>query len=280
MIISSVYVFDCFCDHIFWLCCITSGAFVTFFFGRRDNEASTSMRRRQARPTFKITYWSVFAEWISTGIALSLLSFYSFALISSPPGDEDSLSFKLLSANVILSVYMRICYIMQSISKTYVLVKNGPIDTTVLPLQAQINSFSCLMGFVEPGHFVCLCWITHIAFPFKLCEDLSSESSVCTALHITSTIFISMWIFTGLAFILLFACFARWDRNGGRNGDISNTLRMAPIPDHIREGIINSLPISNDAPEDGEVCAICCDRELDDQHPTQWSETYRFKPLF
>lgn len=228
------------------------------------------MRRRPARPVFRINYWSVFAEWMSTGIALSLLSFYSFALISSSPADEDSLSFKLLSANVILSVYMRICYVMQSASKTYLLVKEGPINTTVLPLQAQINSFGCLMGFVEPGHFVCLCWITHVAFPFKTCDDLSPGSAVCTSLHITSTIFISMWVFTGLAFIVLIACFAR-ERNGSRSDDLSNTLRMAPIPDHIRESIINNLPISNEAPDDGEVCAICCDREIGDEAPTQWS---------
>ena len=79
-----------------------------------------------------------------------------------------------------------------------------------------------------------------------------------------------MWVFTGLAFIVLIACFAR-ERNGSRSDDLSNTLRMAPIPDHIRESIINNLPISNEAPDDGEVCAICCDREIGDEAPTQWS---------
>jgi hypothetical protein len=245
-----------------------SGTVFSFFFGRRDSDGSNANRRRP-RQVFKITYWNVLAEWISTAIALSLLSFYSFALITSPSEDEDSLPFKLLSANVILSVYMRICYILQSVSKTYVLAKQGPVDTTDLPMQSQINSFSCLMGFVEPGHFVCLCWITHVAFPFKPCDDLSAGSAVCTSLHITSTIFISMWVFTALAFIVLIACFARWERNGGRNADISNTLRLSPIPDHIREGIINNLPLSNDAPDDGEVCAICCERDLS-ENPTLW----------
>jgi len=201
----------------------------------------------------------MFAEWVSSFIALSLLGYYSFALITAGVQDQDSLSFKLLSANVILSVYMRICYIMLSISKTFVLVKHGCVETNVLPFQTQINSFSCLMGFVEPGHFVCLCWITHISFPFKPCDDLSSDSAVCTSLHITSTIFISMWVCTGLAICILIGCFACANWNHGRNVEFSNTLRLSPIPDHIREGIINNLPISDDGPADGEVCAICCD---------------------
>ena len=218
---------------------------------------------------FRINYWSILAEWTSSAIALSLLCFYSYALITATGTDVDSVSFKLLGANVVLSVYMRICYILHSASKTYVLIKQGPVDTTNLPFQAQINNFSCLMGFVEPGHFVCLCWITHISFPFKGCDDLSPNSAVCTSLHITGTIFVSMWVFTGAGLIIVIAFFARYERNNSRNEGISDTLRLAPIPDQVREGIINSLPITNDPPQDGEVCAICCECDLLEQ-PTQW----------
>lgn len=218
---------------------------------------------------FRINYWSILAEWTSSAIALSLLCFYSYALITASGPDSDSVSFKLLAANVILSVYMRICYILHSASKTYVLINQGPVDTTILPYQAQINNFSCLMGFVEPGHFVCLCWITHISFPFKGCQDLSPNSAVCTSLHITGTIFVSMWVFTGAGLIIVLAFFARYERNSARNLGISDTLQMAPIPDQMRERIVNSLPITSDPPQDGEVCAICCERDLSEEE-TQW----------
>ena len=204
---------------------------------------------------YRINFWSIMAEWISSAIAIALLCFYSYALLTSPDADKSQLTFKLLAANVVLSVYMRICYILHSASKTFVLVKEGPVDTTVLPMQQQINNFSCLMGFAEPGHFVCLCWITHISFPFRPCDDLIDGSgSVCLSVHITSTIFVSMWVVTGLAFLALIICFSRrWGRYDPAGPVISGASGMSPIPDHIREGIINSLPISSDAPSDGEV---------------------------
>jgi hypothetical protein len=46
---------------------------------------------------------------------------------------------------------------------------------------------------------------------------------------------------------------------------------MAPIPNHLREGFINALPVTEDGPQDGDVCAICCD--IDEQKEagaTQW----------
>jgi hypothetical protein len=232
-------------------------------------------RRRARQQVFRINYWSILAEWTSSAIALSLLCFYSFSLITASIDDSRTISFKLLAANVILSVYMRICYMLHSASKTYVLIKQGPVDTTTLPMQIQINHFSCLMGVVEPGHFVCLCWITHISFPFKGCQDLSPGSAVCTSLHITGTIFVSMWVFTGAGLIIVIAFFARYERNNARNAGLNDTLRMSAMPDQMRESFINSLPITLEPPEDEcEVCAVCCERDLGDV-PTEWCAATR-----
>jgi hypothetical protein len=46
---------------------------------------------------------------------------------------------------------------------------------------------------------------------------------------------------------------------------------MAPIPNHIRESVINALPLSEDGPNDGDVCAICFElEEQKEDGKTQW----------
>lgn len=56
-----------------------------------------------------------------------------------------------------------------------------------------------MMFIVEPGHFIALCWITHHAFPLKACADMRLESwAMCTSLHIISSIFVAMWVCTGI----------------------------------------------------------------------------------
>ena len=38
-----------------------------------------------------------------------------------------------------------------------------------------------------------------------------------------------------------------------KQGGIATALRMAPIPDHFREQLINNLPVTPEAPEDGII---------------------------
>jgi len=226
------------------------------------------MGPRGRRQVFRISYLNCGAEWLSSLVALGLLGFYSFALITTPLQQRGADNYKLLASNVILSAYMRLCYILHTSSKTYMLLKHGPVETTALPLQAQIGRISSFMFIVEPGHFVCLCWITHISFPFKSCSGLSYWAA-CSSLHIMSTIFVAAWVLTGLAFAFLILCFTIFER--GRGNNMERTLRMAPIPNHIRESLINALPISEEPPADGEVCAICCDlEEPNEEGPTRW----------
>ena len=65
---------------------------------------------------------------------------------------------------------------------------------------------------VEPAHFICLCWITHVAFPMREC-DKDVTKWTCVALHVASTIFVGMWIVTGLAVIILIITVTFFDRN-------------------------------------------------------------------
>ena len=78
--------------------------------------------------------------------------------------------------------------------------------------QSQINAISGLMFMVEPAHFICLCWITHVAFPMREC-DKDVTKWTCVALHVASTIFVGMWIVTGLAVIILIITVTFFDRN-------------------------------------------------------------------
>lgn len=164
------------------------------------------------------------------------MGFYSFALITTPEDERGATTFKLLAANVLMSCYMRLCYIMHTSSKTYVLVKRGETEIDVLPMMNLINSVSSAMFVVEPGHFVCLCWITHISFPFKPCDGLSYWAA-CSSLHITSTIFVAAWILTGLALAFLTMCFTMFERS--RSQEMERTLReMAPIPSQVFRSLL------------------------------------------
>jgi hypothetical protein len=39
------------------------------------------------------------------------------------------------------------------------------------------------MFMVEPAHFICLCWITHVAFPMRACEDEVSRTHTHAHTH-------------------------------------------------------------------------------------------------
>lgn len=197
---------------------------------RRPTSTDANGRVRRAQ-TYQINRWNILAEWMSSAAAVSLISFYSFALLTTPTDQRISTTYKLLAANVIMSCYMRLCYILHTSSKSYVLIKEGETETASLPFMHVIESVSSAMFLVEPGHFVCLCWITHISFPFKPCDGLPYWAA-CRSLHVTSTIFVAAWILTGLAFAFITMCFTMFERS--RSNEVHRTLRnMAPIPSQV-----------------------------------------------
>jgi hypothetical protein len=55
---------------------------------------------------------------------------------------------QLLVAYVLMSAYMRLCYVLTTISKTYLLLLHGPCESLTLPGQHQINTISGLMFMV------------------------------------------------------------------------------------------------------------------------------------
>jgi len=179
-----------------------------------------------------------------------------------------------LVAYVLMSAYMRLCYVLTTISKTYLLLQQGPCESSMLPGQSQINAISGLMFMVEPAHFIGLCWITHVAFPMREC-DKDVTKWTCVALHVASTIFVGMWIVTGLAVIILIITVTFFDRNrhsGTRwwedtlgNQAVEESLRLTNLPDPLREQIVGNLPTTTVPPADGEPCAICFDASPGDE---------------
>jgi hypothetical protein len=121
---------------------------------------------------------------------------------------------------------------------------------------------------VEPAHFICLCWITHVAFPLSPCPEGVSQHT-CISLHVASTIFVCMWILTGLAVIVLIVTVTFFDRNRQQNSRwwedtfgnqaVESSLRLTQLPDPLREQIVGNLPTTSEPPADGEPCAICFD---------------------
>mmetsp|Transcript_56686 Transcript_56686/g.83193 ORF Transcript_56686/g.83193 Transcript_56686/m.83193 type:complete len:419 (-) Transcript_56686:798-2054(-) len=228
----------------------------------------------RSRHVFRVTYCTVLAEWTTALIAVGLLSFYLYAILDTRTDKQrDNIQYKLLVAYVFMSAYMRLCYVLTTISKTYLLMQQGPCESSTLPGQQHINTISGFMFMVEPAHFICLCWITHVAFPINECDENVTRFT-CTALHVASTIFVSMWILTGLAVIVLVVTVTFFDRNrqGSRwwedtlgNQAVESSLRLTPLPDPLREQIIGNLPTTRVPPPDGEPCAICFDVDTQDQ---------------
>lgn len=243
--------------------------------GARFRVEAGPNQRRQTRTVFRITYCTLFAEWSTAIVAVGLLSFYVFAILDTKSGHRDNINYKLLVAYVIMSAYMRLCYVLTTISKTRLLIQQGPCESSTLPGQIHINAISSFMFMVEPAHFICLCWITHVAFPMNTCDENVSRYT-CIALHIASTIFVSMWILTGLAVIILIVTVTFfdgrrqgtgsnwWQENIG-NQTVESSLRLTSLPDPIREQIIGNLPTTTVPPADGEPCAICFDLDAGDE---------------
>ena len=155
-----------------------------------------------------------------------------------------------------MSAYMRVCYLLSLIGKTYVLKTQGPGEVAELPHQRLIDAVGSLLFIVEPGHFVALCWITHYCFPMKPCTEMGFQSGmICLAFHMISTIFVTCWICTLIAIAALvagvvFAAPTLRRRRNDRQG-LAAALQMAPIPDQFREQLVNQLPVTHVAPEDG-----------------------------
>ena len=170
---------------------------------RPPGQMQVESQPHNRREHFRINYCVVMAEWTTTFVALGLLSFYVYAILTAEEGEQqENIFYKLLVAYVILSAYIRLCYVLTTVSKTYLLVTQGPCEATALPGRTHINAVSSLMFMVEPAHFICLCWITHIAFPLTPCmKDVTPYT--CISLNIAATIFVTMWILTGLAVLLL-----------------------------------------------------------------------------
>jgi hypothetical protein len=108
-----------------------------------------------------------------------------------------------------------------------------------------------------------------VAFPLRPCEEDVAQHT-CTALHVASTIFVCMWILTGLAVIVLIITVTLFDRNRQQNNArwweetignqaVESSLRLTQLPDPLREQIVNNLPTTHEPPADGEPCAICYD---------------------
>jgi len=155
-----------------------------------------------------------------------------------------------------MSAYMRVCYLLSLIGKTYVLKTQGPGEVAELPHQRLIDAVGSLLFIVEPGHFVALCWITHYCFPMKPCTEMGFQSGmICLAFHMISTSFVTSWICTLIAIAALvagvvFAAPTLRRRRNDRQG-LAAALQMAPIPDQFREQLVNQLPVTHVAPEDG-----------------------------
>ena len=130
------------------------------------------------------------------------------------------------------------------------------------------------MFMVEPAHFICLCWITHVSFPMRPCGDDVGKWT-CSALHVASTMFVGMWIVTFLAVIVLILTVTLFDRHRqsgrwwedtlGTQATLEESLNQLPIPDHVRRQIVGNLPKTNVPPADGEPCAICFDISAGDE---------------
>ena len=239
-----------------------------------EDPRQSNPRARRQRQVFRVTYCTVIAEWSTAFIAVGLLSFYLFAVFSAGADQRDGIHYRLLVAYVLMSSYMRICYVLTTMSKTYLLWKQGPCESTTLPGQKQINTVSGLMFLVEPAHFICLCWITHVAFPLVKCDEGVTQNT-CISLHIASTIFVSMWILTGVAIVVLICTVTFLDGNRHNNSRwwedtlgstrAESALRLTALPDPLREQIIGNLPTTSEPPADGEPCAICFEVDTQDE---------------
>ena len=128
---------------------------------------------------------------------------------------------------------------------------------------------------VEPAHFICLCWITHLVFPMRPCKEEEISYYTCRALWMASTIFVGMWIVTGLAMVALICTVTFMDTNRNNNSrwwegtiggeSAASALRLTALPDPLRDQIVASLPTTSIPPADGEPCAICFETDTQDE---------------
>lgn len=119
-----------------------------------------------------------------------------------------------------------------------------------------------------------------MAFPMSPCADEVSEHT-CIALHVASTIFVCMWILTGLAVIVLIITVTFFDRNRPQNSTwwedtlgnqaVESSLRLTQLPDPLRDQIVGNLPTTDVPPADGEPCAICFEVDTEQEwYVTVW----------
>ncbi|EKX43922.1 hypothetical protein GUITHDRAFT_140064 [Guillardia theta CCMP2712] len=225
-----------------------------------------------SRRILRINRFTILMDVVTTSIAVGLVIFYIFSLASAPLETQSEMDFKLLLAYVCFTVILRIFYMIQLIAKLKVYWEHGPCEVTELPFQNLIDFVGKFVPLVEPGHIICLCWMTSRVFPFKSCGV--TYWAVCRSMQIASTVFVAIWIFTGLFVLFVIFSIAFYGGNQARRSEV---LTMTPIPDPLRHSIINNLPISHNAPPDNDPCAICF--EVDTQH--EWRVLpcgHRFHP--
>jgi len=213
----------------------------------------------------KINRFVVIFEWTTTAVTSCLLAFYWYGILASPEEMQKSRSYKILLVYSIIYAYLRLCYLLKTMSKTYVYLKEGPCDREVLPAQEIIDSLSKLQPIAEKMHILCVCLITHNVFPFRPCVPMTFWA-VCSSLHIASLIFVTLCVLLILVSTCMVAFIIVTERRRNTNEDVASHYRFMPLVDPIRNRIIASLPITQQAPPDGEPCAICF--EIDTE--TDW----------
>ncbi|EKX36329.1 hypothetical protein GUITHDRAFT_155286, partial [Guillardia theta CCMP2712] len=213
----------------------------------------------------KINRFVLIFEWTTTAVTSCLLVFYWYGILASPEEMQNSRSYKVLLVYSIIYAYLRLCYLVKTLSKTYVYLKDGPSEREVLPGQEFIDSIAKLQPLAEKMHILCVCLITHNVFPFRPCVPMTFWA-VCTSLHIASLIFVTLCILLLVVSTCMVAFIIVTERRRNRNEDASTHYRFLPLVDPIRNRIIANLPITQQAPPDGEPCAICF--EIDTE--TDW----------
>ena len=83
-------------------------------------------------------------------------------LTNSCPPSLSAPDAQLLVAYVLMSAYMRLCYVLTTISKTYLLLQQGPCESSMLPGTVFTDHDS-------PTHMPCVCQVVrHTAHRARL----------------------------------------------------------------------------------------------------------------
>jgi len=116
------------------------------------------------------------------------LTLQSDLLFTRVSGEHFTLCSQLLVAYVFMSAYMRLCYVLTTISKTYLLMQQGPCESSTLPGQQHINTISGFMFMV--CFYFCDVFCECFFFPVgSVCQWHASS------IFFGSTCGVAIWIF-------------------------------------------------------------------------------------